>query len=89
MTVHYATQDGAATSTTDYFATSGDLTFNPGAPTSQTVLVTLRDDAVYEPTESFSLVLERAHARGHQRRDRAPGRIRDTDSPPCGSRAVR
>ena len=33
VTVHYATADGVATSTSDYFSTSGDLTFNPGAPT--------------------------------------------------------
>ncbi len=80
VSVHYATANGDATSTTDYFATSGDLTFVPGGPTTQTVLVTLRDDAVYEPTESFSLDLS-APVHGIVSIGTAKGRIRDTDQP--------
>ena len=80
VTVHYATQDGVATSTNDYFATSGDLTFNPGAPTSQIVNVTLRDDTVYEPTESFSLVLS-APTHALISVGTGSGRIRDNDIP--------
>jgi hypothetical protein len=80
VTVQYATQDGAATSTGDYFTTGGTLTFNPGAPLSQTVLVTVRDDAVYEATENFSLVLS-LPTHGVIGIGSAPGRIRDLDLP--------
>ena len=68
-TVHYATADGTATAATDYNATSGDLTFNPGGSQVQTVNVTLKNDSVYEQTETFSLNLERGHERPHRHPD--------------------
>ncbi|HEY3725320.1 MAG TPA: Calx-beta domain-containing protein [Acidimicrobiia bacterium] len=80
VTVHYATQDGVATSTSDYVATSGDLTFNPGGATTQTVNVTVRDDTVFEPTESFSLVLS-APTHALISVGTGAGRIRDNDIP--------
>ena len=80
VSVHYATQDGLATSTSDYFATSGDLTFSPGGATSQIVPVTVRDDAIYEASESFSLVLS-APVHSVISTGTAAGRIRDTDLP--------
>ena len=80
VTVQYTTQDGAATSTGDYFSTSGTLTFNPGAPLSQTVPVTVRDDALYEATENFSLVLS-LPTHSVVGIGIAPGRIRDPDLP--------
>ena len=42
--------------------------------------MTVRDDAVYEPTETFSLVLSAA-THGVISIGSAPGRIRDTDLP--------
>lgn len=58
--VSYTTGNGTAAAGDDYTATSGTLTFSPGGATSQIVSVTLRNDAVSEPTESFSLSLSNA-----------------------------
>ena len=44
VTVAYATANGTATTPGDYNPASGTLTFNPGV-TSQTVTVTINDDA--------------------------------------------
>ncbi|PYQ65475.1 MAG: hypothetical protein DMF53_05440 [Acidobacteria bacterium] len=52
VTVNYATADGLALSTTDYVATSGTLTFNPG-DTSKTFTLALRRDNLPELTETF------------------------------------
>ncbi len=57
MTVHYATgTSGTATSTTDYTATTGDLSFAPGEPT-KTIAVPVKGDTVDEPDETFNVVL--------------------------------
>jgi hypothetical protein len=56
VTLHYATADGTATGGSDYDAASGTLTFDPG-DTTKTVEVTVRGDAVKEPSETFSLNL--------------------------------
>ncbi|HEX8352073.1 MAG TPA: Calx-beta domain-containing protein [Pyrinomonadaceae bacterium] len=55
-TVSYATADGTATAGSDYTAASGTLTFSPGE-TSKSVTIQIRQDNVYEGTESFSLTL--------------------------------
>jgi glucose/arabinose dehydrogenase len=52
VTVQYATQDGTATAGSDYVATSGTLTFNPGQ-TSQPINVTINGDTITEPAETF------------------------------------
>ncbi|MCX7422737.1 MAG: hypothetical protein NT013_24805, partial [Planctomycetia bacterium] len=52
VTVGYATTNGSATAGSDYTATSGTLTFNPGV-TSQTVNVTVQGDTNDEPNEGF------------------------------------
>ena len=52
VTVNYATADGAATSGSDYVATSGSLTFNPGI-TTQTIAVNVNGDTTVEPNETF------------------------------------
>jgi len=56
VTVGYATANGTATTGTDYTATTGILTFAPGA-TSQTVAVKVTGDTVVEPDETFSVKL--------------------------------
>ena len=52
VTLKYATADGTATAGSDYIATNGTITFNPGQ-TSQTISVTVKGDTVVEPGESF------------------------------------
>jgi hypothetical protein len=56
VTVQYATADGTATAPSDYTATSGVLTFNPGE-TAKTVAVVVNADLVDEPDETFFLNL--------------------------------
>jgi uncharacterized repeat protein (TIGR01451 family) len=56
ITVHYATSDDTATQPSDYAATSGTLTFNPG-DTSKTVTVNVNGDTTVEPSEAFHLDL--------------------------------
>ncbi|HEX8296047.1 MAG TPA: Ig-like domain-containing protein [Chthoniobacteraceae bacterium] len=59
VTVGYATAGGTATSGTDFTAASGTLTFAPGVVT-QAVAVTIFDDAVFETSEAFNIVLSGA-----------------------------
>eukprot|EP00937_MAST-01D_sp_MAST-1D-sp2_P000111 g111.t1 len=55
--VSYATSDGTATAGQDYAAASGTLVFNAGEVT-KTILITLLDDAAYEPHfETLKLTL--------------------------------
>jgi hypothetical protein len=56
VTVNYATSNGTATAGSDYTATSGTLTFNPGE-TSKTFSVTIREDTRDEPDETVLLAL--------------------------------
>ena len=59
VTVAYATADGTARAGEDYTATSGTLSFAPGA-TERTVTVALLDDARDEGEETFTLRLSDA-----------------------------
>ena len=52
VTVSFATADGSATAGSDYVATSGILTFNPGELTKP-VNVTINGDPTVEPDETF------------------------------------
>ena len=52
VTVKYTTADGTARAGSDYTATSGTVTFNPGQ-TSQTISVIVQGDTIVEPQESF------------------------------------
>ena len=79
-TVHYATADGTATAATDYVAKSGDLTFVPGGSQVQTVNVSLKNDSIYEQTETFSLNLSAA-TNALIATPTATGRIRDDEVP--------
>jgi hypothetical protein len=57
--VNYATANGTALAGSDFTATSGTLTFNPGQ-TSQTVSVVLLGDTAVEPDEMFFVNLSGA-----------------------------
>src|SRR5206468_808762 len=54
--IHWATADGSAVAGSDYLAGSGTVTFAAGATTAQ-ITVTLLGDAVYEPNETFKILL--------------------------------
>ncbi|HEX6287888.1 MAG TPA: Calx-beta domain-containing protein, partial [Herpetosiphonaceae bacterium] len=56
VTVEYATSNGTATAGSDYTATSGILTFNPGE-TSKTFAVPFINDTVDEPDETVTISL--------------------------------
>lgn len=58
VTVDYATADGTAHAPADYVATSGTVTFPPGA-TTVSLAVPIQDDALDEKDESFYLWLRR------------------------------
>jgi ELWxxDGT repeat protein len=61
VTVEYATADGTASAGSDYDATSGTLTFNPGE-TSKSIDVVVRGDATAEGEETFFVKLRNAGA---------------------------
>ena len=52
VTVNYATADNTAEAATDYQATTGTLTFNPG-DTSRPITVLVNGDTSFEQNESF------------------------------------
>jgi hypothetical protein len=80
ITVQYATGNGTAVAGQDYTATSGTLTFAPGE-TVKTILVPILDNAVYEPTETFTVTL--SNAIGAAITDgQGVGTIADNDIPP-------
>ena len=79
-TVAYATEDVTAVAGGDYEAVSGTLTFAPGVA-NQPVSVTLLDDDLDEPAESFAVVLSSA-TDATVDRARAAGTILDDDGAP-------
>jgi hypothetical protein len=56
VTANYATSNGSATAGSDYYATAGTLTFNPG-DTSETFTVEIINDSFDEPNETINLTL--------------------------------
>ena len=56
ITVNYSSADGTATAGSDYTATSGTLTFNPGE-LSKTITVNITGDTTYEADETVKLTL--------------------------------
>src|SRR5207244_3443223 len=52
----YQTQNGTASSSSDYTATTGDLTFLPG-DTTKTIDVPIHGDTTYENDETFTVHL--------------------------------
>ena len=80
VTVDYATADGTATAGSDYTATSGTLTFQPG-DTSKTVSVPITNDSVDDGGETLTLIL--SSASGADLDDAvATGTIRNTELVP-------
>jgi len=59
VAVNYSTANGSATAGSDYVATSGTLTFNPG-DTTKTITVVVNGDTVVEPNETFFVNLTTA-----------------------------
>jgi hypothetical protein len=59
ITVSYRTVDGTALAKSDYSATSGTLTFQPGE-TSRTISVSIKGDRKREADETFSVQLSNA-----------------------------
>lgn len=55
-TIQYATEDGTATAGSDYVASSGTLTFQPGQ-TTKTISVPVKADIALEDDEYFEVVL--------------------------------
>ncbi|MBM7789208.1 choice-of-anchor P family protein [Tenggerimyces flavus] len=59
VTVRFTTSDGTATAPSDFVATSGEVTFAPGAISQQIVVPVVGDTAV-EPDETFTVNLSAA-----------------------------
>ena len=59
VTLNYATSDGTATAGSDYNATSGAITFNPGELT-KSVSVNVTGDSTYESDETLKLTISGA-----------------------------
>jgi len=59
VTVNYTTTNGTATAPADFIAQTGTLTFLPG-DTMETISVSIVDDLVDEPAQTFSVVLSGA-----------------------------
>ena len=55
--LQYATVDGTALATSDYTASSGSLTFTGNVGETKSITVAIIDNAVAEPTETFSIKL--------------------------------
>ncbi|MGJ3230774.1 MAG: Calx-beta domain-containing protein [Oceanicaulis sp.] len=80
VTVDYATSDGTAEAGSDYTAASGTLTFDPGV-TTRTFDVTLNEDALDEPSESFVATLSNPSS-ATLSDDEATGTLTDNDDAP-------
>ena len=80
VTVNWATSDGTATAGTDYTAATGSLTFDAG-DSSKTVSVTVTDDDVDEPNETFTVTLA-VHSGATIEDGTATGTITDDDATP-------
>lgn len=59
-TVDFATANDSASAGGDYVGTSGSLTFSPGGATTQSVTVSILNDALTESTETFFVNLTNA-----------------------------
>ncbi|MEN8822454.1 MAG: Calx-beta domain-containing protein [Abyssibacter sp.] len=60
VTVAYSTASGTADAGSDFTGTSGNLIFNDGNTTSQTISIPIADDTVREGDERFALTLDSA-----------------------------
>ncbi len=84
ISVNYATANGTANSSTDYYSRSGTLTFSAGQ-TSKTIVVPTRNDSILEPNEVFYVNLSGATGGASISDSRGDGTISDDDFfDPCG-----
>jgi hypothetical protein len=84
--VNFATADGTASAGSDYTATSGVLTFNPGT-TTQSVTVNVTGDTTPEANETFFVNLSGA-ANATIATATGTGTIVNDDSAPLGPNVV-
>lgn len=80
VTVNYATANGSALAGLDYVATNGTVSFAPGQ-TNRTVAVSVFDDAISEPNETFMVNLT-GPVNAVVGRPAGTGTIFDNDGPP-------
>ena len=84
VTVNYATSNGSATAGSDYTATSGTLTFNPG-DTTENFTVSITNDGAAEGDETINLTLSSATGPASiGGTNPATLTINDDDVPPIG-----
>ena len=81
ITVNYTTADGTAVAGSDYTATSGTITFAPGE-TVKDIFVPVTPDQVYEPDETFSVVLSSPTNANLGSPSTGTGTIRNDDAQP-------
>jgi uncharacterized repeat protein (TIGR01451 family) len=86
--VRWRTQDDTATAGSDYVASSGEVTFQPGE-TAKTFAVAIIGDTVFEPDETFTIVFTGADNAVFAAGAAATGRIVNDDIRPVRPRAVR
>jgi hypothetical protein len=61
VTVDYSTFDFTATADADFGLTQGQLTFSPGGPLTQQVVVPILEDTTFEGDEAFVFAIENAN----------------------------
>ena len=81
VTVSYATANGSALAGSDYTATSGQLTFTPGA-TSRTINVPVLGDTLDEANETFTVLLSAPTNATLGTASQGTGTITDNDAAP-------
>ncbi|OGQ22820.1 MAG: hypothetical protein A3I05_08160 [Deltaproteobacteria bacterium RIFCSPLOWO2_02_FULL_44_10] len=79
ITVDYATANGTATTSSDYTANSGTLTF-AALETSKTVSVSTTDDSTTESDETFVINLSNVNANATINDSQGTGTITDNDT---------
>lgn len=83
VTVNYATVDDTATTADgDYTSKTGQLTFQPGGPASQSITVVVNGDTKFETNETFFVDLSGASG-AVIIKARGTGTIQNDDSPPA------
>jgi hypothetical protein len=86
--IDYATSNQTATAPEDSTAASGTLTWAAGDSAPKTITVTTVDDAVDEPTETFTVTLSNPAGGAHAGITLATVSITDNDVGPTGTLAM-
>ena len=82
VSVDYVTMNVTAAAGSDYTASAGTLTFTPGGPLTQTVVIGVLEDALDEPDETLLLTLGNA-VNATVADSEATGAITDDDPAPA------